>query len=59
MSCAVDVYMFSFPLGFMGSCVIASCYEFMFYINTWLCIDLMITKETNCHNHHNFKDPCD
>ena len=30
----------------MGSRVVAACYEFiMFYIDTWLCVDLLITRQ--------------
>ena len=47
-------------LGFTGFCVIDACYKFiMFYIDTWLYIVLLITRETNCRNRHNFQDPCD
>ena len=50
VSCAVDVYMLSS----------AAYYDFiMFYIETWLYIDLLITRETNCRDRHNFQDPCD
>ena len=62
MLCAVDVYMLSsaYLVSFAGSCIIAAYYDFiMFYIYTWLYIDLLITKETNCRNCHNVQDPCD
>ena len=62
MSCAVDVYMLSsvYFVSFMGLCIIAACYEFItFYIDTWLYIDLSITKLTNCRNRHNFQYPRD
>ena len=48
VSCAVDVYMLSsaYLISFTGSCVIAACYEFiMCYIDTWLYIDLLITRK--------------
>ena len=62
VSCAVDVYMLSsaYLVSFTGSCVVAACYEFiMFYIDTWLYVDLLITREANCLNRRKFQDPCD
>ena len=58
VSCAVDVYMLSSALvGFTGSCVIVACYEFIrFCIDTWLYIDLLRTRATNCRNRHTFQD---
>ena len=49
VSCAVDVYMLSsaYLVNFTGSCVIAAYHEFiMFYIDTCLYTDLLITRET-------------
>ena len=59
MSCAVDVYMLSsaYLVNFMSSCVIAACYEFMFDIDMWLYVNLLITRKTICRNRHNFQDP--
>ena len=50
----------AYLVSFNGSCVIAACYEFIiFCIDKWLYIDLLITRETNCRNRHNFQEPCD
>ena len=50
----------TYLVSFMSSCVIAARYEFiMFDIDTWLYIDLLVTRETNYHNCHNFQYPSD
>ena len=57
-SCHVSVS--TYLVSFMGSCVIAACYAcIMFYTDTWLYIDLLVTMETNYHNRHNFQYPSD
>ena len=62
VSCAVDVYILnsSYLVSITGSYVITACCEFiMCYIDTWLCIDLLITNETNCRNRRTLQDLCD